>query len=424
MPRILTLDTEPETIAVLRAAGHEVAEGELGYRYYEGASRKGKPIERQPHPPHEFDVVVCDLRCAACYDSRKWGPGQNDNFNCTVEASPREGYTRSRDGELRPFFRLVHRGHIVKALPHSFTGAHVLTAIVEAGTQFVLFLNPEWIRHLNYEFPDWVGLGWGFAQTVANQVIGTSLLIKALPEYGSAFVPELPLKFQIVHGPSSPGDRYGPRCANPTTWGYEILATNVIKQVFGQVVTLGRGRVWLLPPFANNAAVLVSLLSDLDRLSGATEQGRQVEPAEMTEEVAQAPGPETRDVFISHASEDKDEIARPLADALQENGVTVWFDEFEMRLGDSLRRKIEEGLLVSRHGLTILSKAFFSKEWPQRELDALVGLESKDKRIMPVWHGLTAEEIRRYAPLIADKYAVSSEKGIDAIVAAVKRALM
>ena len=51
------------------------------------------------------------------------------------------------------------------------------------------------------------------------------------------------------------------------------------------------------------------------------------------------------DVFISHASEDKEEVARPLARALQEEGYCVWLDDNELSLGDSLRLKIDEGLV-------------------------------------------------------------------------------
>ncbi len=58
------------------------------------------------------------------------------------------------------------------------------------------------------------------------------------------------------------------------------------------------------------------------------------------------------DVFISHASEDKDEVVRPLATALQRSGLKVWYDEFELRIGDSLRRKIDQGLAGSRFGLS------------------------------------------------------------------------
>jgi hypothetical protein len=49
-------------------------------------------------------------------------------------------------------------------------------------------------------------------------------------------------------------------------------------------------------------------------------------------------------VYLAHASEDHETLAKPLAQALMANGVDVWFDEWEIRAGDSLRRKMEEGL--------------------------------------------------------------------------------
>lgn len=67
------------------------------------------------------------------------------------------------------------------------------------------------------------------------------------------------------------------------------------------------------------------------------------------------------DVFISHASEDKPSIVRSLADALVAEGLTVWYDEFELRIGDSLRRKIDLGLAKSRVGLVVLSKRLFGE---------------------------------------------------------------
>lgn len=69
------------------------------------------------------------------------------------------------------------------------------------------------------------------------------------------------------------------------------------------------------------------------------------------------------DVFISHASEDKDELVRPLAEALISFGLVVWYDEFTLRIGDSLRRKIDQGLARSRVGLVVLSPSFISKGW-------------------------------------------------------------
>jgi hypothetical protein len=107
----------------------------------------------------------------------------------------------------------------------------------------------------------------------------------------------------------------------------------------------------------------------------------------------------TWDVFISHASEDKEEVARPLKDALENLGVKVWFDESTLRIGDSLRRKIDAGLARSRCGVVIFSQAFFAKEWPQYELDGLVsGSINAEQKILPIWHEISKDEMLRQSP--------------------------
>jgi hypothetical protein len=113
------------------------------------------------------------------------------------------------------------------------------------------------------------------------------------------------------------------------------------------------------------------------------------------------------DVFISHATEDKDAVVRPLALALQEMGVEVWYDEFELRIGDSLRRKIDSGLARSRFGVVVLSRAFFAKNWPQYELDGLVTREMAGDRqmILPLWHEISKDEVIRQSPSLTDKVA-------------------
>lgn len=124
------------------------------------------------------------------------------------------------------------------------------------------------------------------------------------------------------------------------------------------------------------------------------------------------------DVFICHASEDKDSFVRPLAQALQTAHVEVWFDEFSLKLGDSIRRSIDKGLSQSRFGIVVLSPAFFEKNWPQYELDGLVEREMKgnDKIILPLWHGVTHDHVMHYSPALAGRKAVSSERGIQKVV--------
>ena len=115
------------------------------------------------------------------------------------------------------------------------------------------------------------------------------------------------------------------------------------------------------------------------------------------------------DVFISHASEDKDEVVRPLANALREAGLTVWYDEFELRLGDSLRRKIDKGLANSRFGMVVLSRAFFGRGWPEYELDGLVSRTvSGEQILLAVWHNVTKREVMEYSPSLADRVARST----------------
>ena len=129
------------------------------------------------------------------------------------------------------------------------------------------------------------------------------------------------------------------------------------------------------------------------------------------------------DVFISHASEDKDSVARPLADLLRSRGLRVWLDEQELLLGDSVRGMVDEGLAHSTWGVVVLSQAFLAKQWPQAELDALFSREMNGQKVLlPVWHGVTAEDIARRAPLLAARLAVDTRKGLHAVCVAILRA--
>jgi len=123
------------------------------------------------------------------------------------------------------------------------------------------------------------------------------------------------------------------------------------------------------------------------------------------------------DVFISHASEDKEEFVRQLAGALTEKGLQVWYDEFTLKLGDSLRKSIDKGLSSCDYGVVILSLAFFKKDWPQKELDALSQREAVDQKvILQVWHNISKNDIVQYSPLMADRVAVKSSEGLERVV--------
>jgi len=115
------------------------------------------------------------------------------------------------------------------------------------------------------------------------------------------------------------------------------------------------------------------------------------------------------DFFISHANEDKQDVARPLYDALTKLGCSVWYDEFSLKVGDSLRRNIEKGIVGSRYGVVIVSEHFLTKEWPARELDVLIAIEiAGEKKVLPIWHRVTKELILLKAPMLADKLALNT----------------
>jgi serine/threonine protein kinase len=123
------------------------------------------------------------------------------------------------------------------------------------------------------------------------------------------------------------------------------------------------------------------------------------------------------DVFICHASEDKADFVEALAQRLKERELRVWYDSFRLKVGDSLRAAIDEGLARSRFGIVILSQSFCRKDWPKRELEGLLALERGGRKIiLPLWHGVTHEDVSRFSPILADRVALTSKLPLERIV--------
>jgi hypothetical protein len=124
------------------------------------------------------------------------------------------------------------------------------------------------------------------------------------------------------------------------------------------------------------------------------------------------------DVFICHASEDKPYVD-PLVQALLAAGITVWFDKTRLEWGDDLRSSIDLGVSTCRYGIVVFSKAFLNKKkWTEHELSALFAREEAGKKvILPIWHGITREDLLQYSPAFADRLAkISSNDSYDVIV--------
>lgn len=115
------------------------------------------------------------------------------------------------------------------------------------------------------------------------------------------------------------------------------------------------------------------------------------------------------DVFISHAHEDKESFVNPFVDELKKRGVKVWYDNDEIRWGDSLRAKIDSGLKHSHFGIVVISRSFIKKGWTNHELDGLFNLEmTQGKTILPIWHDITKTEVQNFSPSLAGKMAIST----------------
>lgn len=127
------------------------------------------------------------------------------------------------------------------------------------------------------------------------------------------------------------------------------------------------------------------------------------------------------DVFISHATEDKEEFVMPLANKLKEYGVNVWIDKFTLKLGDSLSKSIDEGLREANYGVVVLSKFFLSKGYTDYELRSLISREIGNRKvILPIWHNINKRDIEQYSYYLTDKFALNSnEQSLSAIAEAI-----
>jgi TIR domain len=128
------------------------------------------------------------------------------------------------------------------------------------------------------------------------------------------------------------------------------------------------------------------------------------------------------DLFVSHASEDKDAFVRPLVEALTNEALAVWYDETELVPGCSLFETVERGLARSRFGVLVLSHAFFAKRWPRKELNALTAraMATGESVLLPVWLGVSEADVRDYAPLLADVFAIRGDRGVDYTAARIR----
>lgn len=127
-----------------------------------------------------------------------------------------------------------------------------------------------------------------------------------------------------------------------------------------------------------------------------------------------------RDIFICHSSEDKADIIKPLLIKCIGRKVTFWFDNAEIKWGDSLTAKINDGLKISKYVLVVLSNNFLKKNWPKKELEAALNLEFSTgiTKVLPLIVGSKDERdsiILEY-PILNNKLYLSWDLGLEVII--------
>lgn len=123
-----------------------------------------------------------------------------------------------------------------------------------------------------------------------------------------------------------------------------------------------------------------------------------------------------RDVFLCHAWDDRRGVATELHDLLEANGVTVWFSEKDILLGQPFMREIDRGLAKSRTGLVLITPALLkrvdNRGVSDKELSELLARDL----LIPVVHGTTYDEVRKVSPLLGSRNGLdTAEDSLDAI---------
>jgi predicted nucleotide-binding protein len=130
--------------------------------------------------------------------------------------------------------------------------------------------------------------------------------------------------------------------------------------------------------------------------------------------------------FVSHDHRDKTDIAEAIAIQLQKLMCPVWYDEFSLHVGDSLRDSIEKGLRESSKCIFILTPNFLANGgWAKREYDSIFTRELVEKKnvILPVWHNVSVQDVYQYSPILADRVGVQWSLGLEQVAANLLRAI-
>lgn len=127
--------------------------------------------------------------------------------------------------------------------------------------------------------------------------------------------------------------------------------------------------------------------------------------------------PDLRDLFLCHAWDDRRGVATELSNLLQAEGVSVWFSEKDILLGQPFMREIDRGLAKSRAGLVLVTPAFLrrvdGRGVSDKELSELLARDL----LIPIVHETTYDEIRKVSPLLGSRNGLDTAEDSMEVIA-------
>lgn len=393
MARVLCIDCRQETVKSLTEQAYDVCTASFGLAT-RGNSTLGVPAN-QPYLPHDFDAIVFDIVTPMVVDTTD-PPAKRSRYSSKT-------FTSKKFHCAEP---IVDSGDDAQFGPSEIFDACRL------GAKAIIFLNAD-LSFCSWETtPHVVGFGVRPSPSRSDrpEVDGVSSEVAlALRRYTS-----IPVKYAIAETTEATYDEV-------TVPEQVPIMKNRRGDVIGAAYPVGKGTIYFLPAATEPAEIINALL----RPSSGNEQ--KSDPPDQTPEQSPSTAnpaallplrtPYKFHVFLSHASEDKVNVVFPLADKLFTRGIRPWVDHQQIKGGDSLRQKIDEGLAQSAHGVIILTRAFFAKKWTNLEMDAFfASMTAANKRIIPVLDGIDVAYVAEHSLLLTGLRAISTHAGLDAVV--------
>lgn len=251
-----------------------------------------------------------------------------------------------------------------------------------------------------------------------------ALLAKVLStSYSHSALSHLFMLFELDEA-SAPGSSKLQRAMNVVTASEKdpILLANVVSLAQHAVEDMDLVGQQARGELSENA---IRLLTSLENDGVLTAQPEITASPYVEQDHASTPPRATQrwDAFISHASEDKAGLVADLAKELSGRRLRIWYDDDVILVGDSVRAAIDRGLSSSDFGIVVISHDYMRKDWTNHELDGILALERGGRRLLPVWHGVTYEDVLKYSATVAGRYAVRSSIGVLGIADALCRSM-